>query len=143
MDFDKLQRQVADLLAPVREPQTKADETKRMTAEQFSAYAEGQIKKARSEDTAGKPELAKKRLSALQSEVTRLAKFEFKPNELPAVTVYKDPGQLETTEEERSLTSGGNSTPAGNHWTAKSESLAKHLAEAIGELSNRPTDKNA
>lgn len=142
MSFDKLQKQVAALLAPVRATQTKAEETKRMTAAEFATYAEEQIQKARKESESGKVDLSKRRLTALQSEVTRLAKFEFKPSELPAVTVYKDPEQLETTEEERSISSGGNSEPAANHWTAKAQELAKHLAEALGELSNRPTDKN-
>ncbi len=143
MSFDQLQKQVSALLAPARASQTKADETKRMTTAEFAAYAEGQIQKAKAEDAAGKSALAKRRLTALQSEVERLAKFEFKANELPAVTVYKDPEQLETTEEERSISSGGNSEPTGtNNWTSKANSLAKSLAEAIGELSNRPTDKN-
>lgn len=141
MDFSKLQRDVAALIAPVRVAQQKAAETRRMSAVEFAEYADQQIKKAQKEDDAGHRDLSKRRLIALQSEVSRLAKFEFKSNELPSVTVYKDPDQLDTTEREESIQGLGSSQSDGqSNWTAKANSLAKQLSEAIGELSNRPTD---
>lgn len=143
MDFDKLAKEVQALIEnkakPAEEP---APTAKQMSAKEFGVYAQTQVEKARKENEAGKIDLAKQRLVALQSEVEKVSKFEFKASELPSVTVYKDPEQLETTETEVSV-QGQISQPDGqSNFTAKSAEFGKFLAKTIEELSgNRPADR--
>jgi hypothetical protein len=136
MDFDKLSTEIDNLLAP---PARKDEPTtKKMDSKDFAAYAKEQVGLAKAEAAKKKPELAKKRLTALKDEVTKISKFDFKPGELPVVTVYKDPEQLDTTETEQSVEGLARNEPSGeNNWVAKADAFGNYLESTLKELTAR------
>jgi hypothetical protein len=139
MDFDKLQKEVAALIEPAK-PATET--AKKMSVADFGLYAQEQVEKAKAEATSGKNDLAKQRLVALKSEVEKIGKFEFKAGELPAVVVYKDPEQLETTEYEVTLQQDISQPDGQSNYTAKSAAFGEFLGKTIAALaSNRPADR--
>ncbi len=135
MNFDKLKAEVEALLkaepAVVVEPAVVAAESTPMDSAQFAAYASEQVAKASAESAEGKADLAKARIEALSAQVELVTKFEFKPGELPAVSIFKDPAQ--TTHAEISAPSG-ESTPGSEHWVAKSAEFGQLLASALDAL---------
>jgi hypothetical protein len=141
MDLEKLQKEIAALTAaPTTKAEPKAPETQKMDAAAFSKYADEQVTKAKAEADAGKADLSKARILALKTEVDKVAKFEFRANELPTVTLYHDPDQLTTTETEVSPTS--NQPDGRSNWTAKMAGFGKLLAETLGDLTpNTPPGK--
>lgn len=137
MDFDKLQAEVQALIQAAT-PTKKADEkpsaeTRKMTAEQFGAYASEQVEKAKADAQAGRQDAGKRRLTALKAEVDKIAKYAYRDGELPTVTVYKDEEQKDTTEQELQL--GDNQPDGQSNWTAKSRAFGQVLESMLKELS--------
>lgn len=81
MDFAKISAAIDEALA---EPTEKA-----MTREEFEAYAKDQVNLAKSEHESGDIAGARERLIALKEQCEAIAKFEFKPGELPTVKFYR------------------------------------------------------
>jgi hypothetical protein len=131
MDFSKIKSEFAALLKSAPEAAVVESDTKPMTVEQFVEYAKEQVSKAEADHQVGSSDVAQTRLAALAAEVDKIAKFEFKPGELPAVAVFKDPAQKAP---EMVATPAGESTPGESNWVAKSEEFGAFLAQAIGAL---------
>lgn len=129
MDFSKLKTEVEALLVAKAEP--AVEDTTPMTAEQFAAYASEQVTKAQAEADAGDIEVATTRVTALATEVDKVTKFEFKPGELPAVSIFKDPFQKSP---EVLATPAGESTPAASNWVAKASEFGSLIGAALDSL---------
>jgi hypothetical protein len=123
MEFSKLQNEVAALLASAV--------TKQMSAEEFAAYAGEQVQKAADEAAGGHQDRATARLTALQGQVEAITKFEFKPGELPSVTIYKDPWQ---TTHATVSTPSGDTASGSQHWIAKAANFRNVLTAALDKL---------
>lgn len=129
MDFEKLK---ADMDAALSPPVVME---KAMTQADFETYAKEQVALAKAENDAGTTDEAKARIEHLKAQAEAVAKFEYKPGELPTVKFFKAKEQTRpapaTTPAMQHQALGG----PGQGYTAKAmaEKLGTMIAEFLGE----------
>lgn len=108
-----------------------APATEMMTHEQFITYAKDQVEKAKADKD---KELAKKRLLALKAQTEAIMKMNWESTGQTPVTIFKDPGQQETTETTVQTPPPGNVGTQGDSYTFASGDGAQTFAKALENL---------